>query len=227
MLLTHLLHENKTRPSRFTQTTVSSKWTSYKLPKSLKRGMDDYNSPEKAIIKDAFNSLSYMDVWVCSIIEGYIYRKVNSKNTYADKLVRFDYREEYTLRYDEFEGEYKRWRDNGQLLFQSYFKEGKREGECKWWNYNGHLWCQAYYKEDKKEGENKWWWENGHLKVQSYFKEGKEEGEYKMWDEGGILSEHKIYENGKVVKDLLSTENILPLESSYPQCYCEFILNPT
>ena len=33
----------------------------------------DYNSPEKDIIKEKFNTIPYMDIWVCSIIEGYIY----------------------------------------------------------------------------------------------------------------------------------------------------------
>ncbi len=37
----------------------------------------DYNSPEKAIINDHFKTIPYMDMWICSIVEGYIYEKVD------------------------------------------------------------------------------------------------------------------------------------------------------
>ena len=33
----------------------------------------DHNSPEKSIIDNNFKSIPYMDMWISSIIEGYIY----------------------------------------------------------------------------------------------------------------------------------------------------------
>ena len=93
--------------------------------------MRDYNSPEKALLKTTFNSLSYMDIWVCSIIEGYIYKKV-------DTAVIDGYREEYMLRYMRKEGECKRW-NRGRKWVQSFYKGGKLEGEYKEWNEEGEL----------------------------------------------------------------------------------------
>lgn len=60
----------------------------------------DYNSPEKAILKNVFKSISDMDMWICNIIEGYIYEKVDKKNKQG-------YREEYVLRYGKKEGNIK------------------------------------------------------------------------------------------------------------------------
>ncbi len=40
----------------------------------------DYKSPEKGIIKEKFTTIPYMDVWISSIVEGYIYEKVTKVN---------------------------------------------------------------------------------------------------------------------------------------------------
>ena len=92
----------------------------------------DHKSPEKAVINNTFNSLPYMDMWISSIVEGYIYEKV-------DKVDKNGIREEYMLRYGKLEGKGKQWWGNGQLRIQEYYKEGKLEGEYKWWNREGKL----------------------------------------------------------------------------------------
>ncbi len=180
----------------------------------------DYNSPEKDIIKEKFNTIPYMDIWICSIVEGYIYENVSKVNEYSGT------KEEYIERYRKKEGESKMWHLNGQLWVQRYYKEGKLDGESKTWHPNGQLWFQRYYKdgvikgeykewhpngqiifqryyrEGKEDGKCKWWWDNGQLMSQRYYKEGKLDGEYKMWNEQGKLYAHKIYKNGEVIKDL-------------------------
>ena len=100
----------------------------------------DYNSPEKAIINDTFKTIPYMDMWICSIVEGYIYGKV-------DKVDIFGNRQEYTERYGKKEGEYKAWWDNGNLWIEEYYIDGKEEGECKEWNYEGKLIVSNLYKD--------------------------------------------------------------------------------
>ncbi len=114
----------------------------------------NHNSPEKALLKDAFSSLSYMDVWICSIIEGYIYKKVIE--------IEWGCRGEYTTRYDKREGEFKWWRSNGQLALQYYFKNDKIEGEYKWWDDSGdgRLWQHSYWKDGNRVCEYKEWIEN-------------------------------------------------------------------
>ena len=116
----------------------------------------DYFSPEKDIIKEKFTTIPYMDVWISSIVEGYIYEKVK-------KVDKKGYREEYTERYGKKEGEYKTWYKNGKIWAQCYYKEGKLEGEYKRWYDNGQFGCQSYYKEGKLEGELKWWYREGKL----------------------------------------------------------------
>ncbi len=140
----------------------------------------DCFSPEKDIIKEKFNTIPYMDIWISGIIEGYIYEKVK-------KVDRYGCKEEYIERYGKMEGEYKEWYPEGQLHCQRYYKDGKREGECKWWWDNGQLRSQEYYKGGKFDGEWKRWYANGQLWVQLYYKEGKLNGEYKWWNENGQL----------------------------------------
>jgi antitoxin component YwqK of YwqJK toxin-antitoxin module len=116
----------------------------------------DYNSPEKKIIKEKFNSIPYMDVNISNIVEAYIYENII-------KVYEKGSREEYIERYRKKEGEYKKWHPNGQLEAQRYYKEGKLEGEYIWWNDNGQLWFQKYYKEGKLDGEYKEWNNQGEL----------------------------------------------------------------
>jgi len=163
------------------------------LPRK-RSAMRDYKSPEKSLIINTFNSLSYMDMWISSIVEGYIYEKVN-------KIDEKGYREEYTERYDgEKEGEYKKWKsgENGQLYIQKYYKEGYLDGEFKVWYENGQLWFQKYYKEGEYHGEYKRWWSNGQLSCQEYYKEGKEEGEHKKWYPNGEIEGQLCYKEGKL-----------------------------
>jgi antitoxin component YwqK of YwqJK toxin-antitoxin module len=130
----------------------------------------DHNSSEKSLLKDSFKSLPYMDMWISSIVEGYIYEKII-------KIDKEGKREEYIERYGKKEGEYKEWWRNGQLDIQCYYKEGKEEGEYKEWWRNGQLYSQYYFKEGKREGEQKIWYKgvdeqskNKQLWFQCYYK---------------------------------------------------------
>ncbi len=158
----------------------------------------DHNSPEKTLLKDAFNSLPYIDMWISSIVEGYIYENVLGIDKYG-------YREEYIERYRKKEGEYKKWwYDKKQLWVQCYYKRGELEGKYKVWLDNGQIRIQCYYKEGKLEGEYKSWHRNRQISFQEYYKEGKREGEGKWWNEQGELIVRKIYKNNEVIKDILN-----------------------
>ena len=174
----------------------------------------DYNSPEKAIINTTFNSLPYMDMWISSIVEGYIYEKV-------DKVDEKGNREEYTTRYSKLEGEGKLWRQNGQLWYQGNYKDGKEHGKIMRWNAygkleekyyckngktegktktyrdDGTLFSQGYYKEGKKEGNFKQFWNNTKVWINAYYKHGELEGEYKEFLHKGGLSKICYYKNIK------------------------------
>lgn len=109
----------------------------------------DHFSPEKDIIKEKFKTIPYMDVWISSIIEGYIYEKVSR--------IKYGLREEYIERYGKKEGEYKAYDvKNNKIAFQKYYKNGKEEGEAKKWHPNGKLAIQAYYREGLIEEFKSW-----------------------------------------------------------------------
>ena len=95
-------------------------------------------------------------------------------------------------------GEYKIWDDNGHLVFNCNYEEGKIEGECKRWYISGKIWDQCYFKNDKLEGEYKEWFTDGKLHIHCQYKEGKLEGEYKEWFSDGKLNIHCHYKEGKL-----------------------------
>ena len=103
----------------------------------------DYNSPEKEIIKEKFNTIPYMDVWICSIIEGYIYGIEDQEEEDGDAYCIVHL---YYTRYGVREGKYSLYTfndytDENVLIGTGYYKNGKQEGEYKelWKNWAGNL----------------------------------------------------------------------------------------
>jgi len=68
----------------------------------VKPELRDYKSPEKEIIKEKFNAIPYMDVWISSIVEGYIYEKVSKVNEYSGS--KEEYIERYRKKKENIEG---------------------------------------------------------------------------------------------------------------------------
>ena len=109
----------------------------------------DYNSPEKAIINDHFKSIPYMDMWISSIVEGYIYGNFNV--AYINEVEEASFTEKYTLRYGEKHGEYKRLYLDGKIKEEGSYYRGKEDGEC-----FGMLFVpRKYYIKAKKENSLK------------------------------------------------------------------------
>ena len=173
----------------------------------------DYKSPEKEIIKEKFNTIPYMDVWVSNVIEGYIYKKVSNVDAYGYKTEnKMKYNKvsetkqwykngqiasEYYYKDGLKDGTHKQWYNNGQPFTYKEYKDGKLEGEFKEWFYNGKLYIQTNYKDGEYQGENKRWYDNGKLFCQKYYKDGILDGEYKEWLPKGTLYIHCYYKNGQ------------------------------
>ena len=164
----------------------------------------DYKSPEKDIIKEKFNTIPYMDIWICSIIEGYIYGIEDEEEYGGDYYIVHL----YDIRYGVREGKYSvytfnDYTDVNVLIGTGYCKNGKREGEYKelWKNLGieepSVLKIHCYYKEGELEGEYKKWYPDGKMWVQCYYKEGIEEGEYTVWYENGKIDYKYYMKNGK------------------------------
>ena len=62
-----------------------------------------------------------------------------------------------------WDGEYKKWWDNGQLEVHCWFKDGYLDGEYKEWWSNGQLAIHCWYNHNIRDGEWKFWHPNGQL----------------------------------------------------------------
>tara|TARA_B110000977_G_C11056557_1_gene484303 strand:- start:250 stop:669 length:420 start_codon:yes stop_codon:yes gene_type:complete len=88
-------------------------------------------------------------------------------------------------------GSFRHWYENGQLMNEGFYKNGKMLGP--WMSYyaNGHLKNSGTYKYtesgvySRKDGEWKYYYENGQLQSKSSIKEGVED--VKFYDKEGHL----------------------------------------
>jgi antitoxin component YwqK of YwqJK toxin-antitoxin module len=141
----------------------------------------DYNSSEKAILKEVFNTIPMIDSYMANIVEEYIYSIVRE---YYCSLDGGSLMCEYRTKFGEKDGECKYWWPNGELSFQTYYVDGKRHGEYKQWHHeertynsnkvSGQLIIQSTYVKGKLHGEYKeWWFDTGKIKIQTNYIEGK------------------------------------------------------
>ena len=74
----------------------------------------------------------------------------------------------------DYTGEWKEFDENGQLLSQGGWKNGKEEGEQKRWHGNGQLSYRGEWKHGVKNGVSEWRCENGNLLYRGEWNNGKE-----------------------------------------------------
>lgn len=100
----------------------------------------------------------------------------------------------------EYEGNYTRWHDNGNLWVQACKKNGKFEGECREWYENGQLSEYGFYRDGLQEGEHKTWNEDGKIVINEIFQNGRREGIAMLWygDGGNSSFARELYRNGKL-----------------------------
>jgi antitoxin component YwqK of YwqJK toxin-antitoxin module len=88
------------------------------------------------------------------------------------------------------------WKENGQLRYETTYKDGKEHGLSRSWHENGQLWIETTYKDGKEYGRNRLWHENGQLRYETTYKDGKKHGFYRSWRENGQLRYENCYSNG-------------------------------
>ena len=71
------------------------------------------------------------------------------------------------------EGKYKSWYDNGQVMQQFFYKNGKENGEHKQWYEDGQPWQYCFYKNGYYDGEYKSWF-GDNREIHCFYKNGKE-----------------------------------------------------
>ena len=96
--------------------------------------------------------------------------------------------------------------ENGNVLSEINYKDGKRDGLCRYYWKNGQILSEVNYKAGKTNGLYKSYYEDGQL---------NEEGNYKYTDEGVYSRKEGIwktyYENGQLkaestIKDGISVD---------------------
>ena len=101
------------------------------------------------------------------------------------------------------EGKWKKYFDNGQLIYIGNYKKGKKEGIWARYHKNGQLGTKGNYKSGKREGEWISYFDNGQIFTTGYMIEGKPDGKMISYQYDGILENTKIYRNGKLIDTIL------------------------
>lgn len=74
------------------------------------------------------------------------------------------------------EGEHKGWWDNGKPKFYFSLRDNEYEGEFREWNAAGLLIKQFHYHNGHEEGSQRLWWDNGTVRANYVIKNGKKYG---------------------------------------------------
>jgi uncharacterized protein len=97
--------------------------------------------------------------------------------------------------------------DNGKMLEQIHYLDGKRDGSCKHWYKNGQIINEGLYKNGKMTGYWISYYENGQV---------ESNGPYK-YTESGLYSRKTgvwkyYYENGKLQSESIITDGVEELK---------------
>lgn len=93
-------------------------------------------------------------------------------------------------------GEIKEFYDNGQIMYQFFYKDGKQDCKQKEYFENGQLMNQFFYKNGKKEGKQKGWYDDGRVRYEEHYKDGILDGEKKMFYANGNPVSKCLFING-------------------------------
>lgn len=115
-------------------------------------------------------------------------------------------------------GDYKKWRENGQLWVHAKYDNGKIDQFYRIWYSNGQLYEENNYKNGKIQTERKWrpdgklwieklyndnycynkeWDENGNQRVESTFCNGKIHGISYLWHRG--VKSTSVWSHGRMI----------------------------
>ena len=91
------------------------------------------------------------------------------------------------------------WFENGQLMWEHPWKDGKLDGVERALYKNGQLKMEGHWKDGKQDGIYYEWYSNGQLHFELYWKNGKLDGVERVWYENGQLKMERHWVNGQLV----------------------------
>jgi len=107
--------------------------------------------------------------------------------------------------------------ENGQVLSQIHYLDGKRDGSCRHWYKNGQLMNEGFYKNGKMIGPFMSYYENGQIQNHGNYKYtesgvySRKDGVWKYYyDNGQIQSESLIKDGVEELKFYDKEGNLLP-----------------
>jgi len=107
--------------------------------------------------------------------------------------------------------------DNGNVLSQIHYLDGKRDGSCRHWYKNGQLMNEGFYKNGKMTGPFMSYYENGQIQSHGNYKYtesgvySRKDGVWKYYyDNGTIQSESNIKNGVEELKFYDKEGNLLP-----------------
>ena len=104
----------------------------------------------------------------------------------------------YEAKRSEATGEY----ENGEILSDENYNEGKKDGVCRLWFPNKQIKFQLNYTEDKLHGNAKWWFENGQLWRNENYNESRRHGKCVEWYPNGKLRYYVFYDNNHLDQNI-------------------------
>ena len=87
--------------------------------------------------------------------------------------------------------------DNGQLEYESNYKNGKKNGLMKRWYKSGSVHYEKNYNDGEMDGLQELFHKNGQLEMRGNYTDGERDGVFKYYSENGQLKYEKKYKNGE------------------------------
>ena len=89
--------------------------------------------------------------------------------------------------------------ENGQILDEENYKNGKKVGKWIKGYENAQIKSDGNYKDDKKDGKWMYWNKSGQLLNEENYKDGKKDGKWVSWSEDGKKEKEEFYKDGKLI----------------------------
>ena len=109
--------------------------------------------------------------------------------------------------------------DNGNILSQIHYLDGKRDGSCRYYYQNGTLMTEGFYKNGKMTGMWMSYFEDGQLESHGIYKYtesevySRKDGVWKYYYDNGQLERKSIIKDGiEELKFYDKDGNLLPRE---------------
>ncbi|MCI4667335.1 MAG: toxin-antitoxin system YwqK family antitoxin [Bacteroidia bacterium] len=87
--------------------------------------------------------------------------------------------------------------EDGTLVEETEYLEGKRQGTLRKWFPNGQLSYEAFYENGKLHGQVRSWWTNGNLRSLNHYQTGELHGEQWQWYKSGAKFKKRLLEMGR------------------------------